>query len=527
MDPAAPRSGAQLPGVARVAQNRLLEALARGAFVLTVESPPLLGSRPLEEVVEDVLRLARWVQEDGRTTALTVSDRVRTDEDHDPVEVGVRVVETTGVSPLVHWAGKGRTARHLQEDLERAQAAGLTAFLLLTGDALREKPPEGGGRYLDSVDAIRIGRQRLPASLLAAAVNPFKYREEALWGQYVKAAKKVRAGADFLMAQIGWDPRKLTEAAAWFRARGLRVPLLASVWLLTPRVASRVFRSGPLPGVYIPPDLLRCLEAEAEAPDQGRQRAMHRAALQVVGARRLGLAGAHLCGVHTPRTLGELLDLVDEYTRRCPDPLSWQAAWQEVMRHPDGSPLRLVPEHPYYVDDATSGPAAATTQELRGFRFLQAVDRWVFDHRSPVSRIVGGALGMVGADSSLGRGLARAEKLFKGPLVGCQLCGNCRLPHTYFVCPETCPKGLANGPCGGTQGNTCEFGDRECIHARVYRLAKHTGSLETWESTWVAPVPEEVRGSCSWIHHYRGQGSKAEVLPPFHALPREVKDVAT
>jgi methylenetetrahydrofolate reductase (NADPH) len=527
MDSASPHSGARLPGVACVAQNRLLADLRGGRFVLTVESPPLLGSRPLKEVVEDVLRLARWVQEDGRVTALTVSDRVRTDRDHDPVEVGARVVETTGVCPLVHWAGKARTARHLQEDLERGQAAGLSNFLLLTGDALREKAPEGGERYLDSVDAIRIARQQLPGSLLAAAVNPFKYREEALWGQYVKAAKKVRAGADFLMAQIGWDPRKLAEAAEWLRARGLRVPLLASVWLLTPRVASRVLRSGPLPGVDVPPDFLRCLEAEAKTPDQGRQRALHRAALQVVGARRLGLEGAHLCGVHTPRTLEELLGLVDEYTRRCPDLPSWQAAWQEVMRHPEGSPLRLVPERPYYVDDAVSAPAAATAQEVRSFHFLQAVDRWVFDHRSPVSRIVGGVLGMVGPDSSLGRELARVERVFKGPLVGCQLCGNCRLPHTYFVCPETCPKGLANGPCGGTQGNTCEFGDRECIHARVYRLAKHTASLQTWESTWVPPVPEEVRGSCSWIHHYRGKGSKAEVLPASHPLPQEVKDVAT
>lgn len=225
--------------------GRLAEELQRGRFVLTVESPPLVGSRPLEEVLADILRVARWVQQDRRVAALTVSDRVRTDRDHDAVLVASRVAEATGAAPLVHLAGKGRTVADLERDLERAGGAGLSSFLFLTGDALREAPAAGPARYLDSVDAIRLARDRSAGLLIAAAVNPFKYREEALWGQYVKAAKKLRAGADFLITQIGWDPAKLAELRAWLAARGLRAPVLASVWLLlTPRVASRVLASG-------------------------------------------------------------------------------------------------------------------------------------------------------------------------------------------------------------------------------------------------------------------------------------------
>lgn len=510
--------GSPRPQPGRAYRNRLAEELGRGAFVLTVESPPLAGSKPLEQVAAEVTALARWLQQDGRVCALTVSDRVRTDRDHDPVPVAARVAEATGTVPLVHWAGKGRTPSHLERDLERARAEGLCSFLVLTGDALRERPPEGPARYLDSVDALRIARRHLPDALLAAAVNPFKYREEALWGQYVKAAKKLRAGADFLMTQIGWDPRKLAELVGWLRGKGLVAPVVASVWLLTPRVAARLLDGTPLPGVYVPPDLLACLKAEAEAPDGGRQRAILRAALQVVGAERLGLAGAHLCGAHTPRTLEEVLDAVERWRHRCPDLASWEAAWEEIMRHPDGRPVRVLPDDPFYLDAPRTGTSASPA-EVRAFRLLQAVDHWVFDHTSPVARTVGRLVARADPRGPAGKALARVEAAVKGSWVGCQMCGSCRLPHTFLVCPETCPKGLANGPCGGTDGNTCEFGDRECIHARVYRLARHTGRLQDWEATWVAPVPEEVRGTCSWIRHFRGEGARAEELPEAEPAP--------
>ncbi len=38
----------------------------------------------------------------------------------------------------------------------------------------------------------------------------------------------------------------------------------------------------------------------------------------------------------------------------------------------------------------------------------------------------------------------------KVPMFGCQSCGNCVLEYTEYVCPQTCPKSLRNGPCGGT-----------------------------------------------------------------------------
>ena len=74
--------------------------------------------------------------------------------------------------------------------------------------------------------------------------------------------------------------------------------------------------------------------------------------------------------------------------------------------------------------------------------------------------------------------LLKTEVLSKHSLVGCESCGQCRLGDTLYICPETCPKGLANGPCGGTTLDRCEFGDRECIHSVKARLAKAVKQTE-------------------------------------------------
>jgi ferredoxin len=62
----------------------------------------------------------------------------------------------------------------------------------------------------------------------------------------------------------------------------------------------------------------------------------------------------------------------------------------------------------------------------------------------------------------------------------CSLCGKCVLDKTGGICPVTaCPKGLLNGPCGGTNDGKCEVStDVECAWVRIYERMKRTGQLE-------------------------------------------------
>ena len=47
----------------------------------------------------------------------------------------------------------------------------------------------------------------------------------------------------------------------------------------------------------------------------------------------------------------------------------------------------------------------------------------------------------------------KIEKITKGFLFDCQMCGQCALSSTGMSCPMNCPKTLRNGPCGGVRDN--------------------------------------------------------------------------
>lgn len=75
--------------------------------------------------------------------------------------------------------------------------------------------------------------------------------------------------------------------------------------------------------------------------------------------------------------------------------------------------------------------------------------------------------------------LVRLEMLYKGPLWGCRECGNCLLQETAFICPMECPKGLRNGPCGGSTPEHCYVDEtRPCIWYKIYDRAFKTGREE-------------------------------------------------
>ena len=62
----------------------------------------------------------------------------------------------------------------------------------------------------------------------------------------------------------------------------------------------------------------------------------------------------------------------------------------------------------------------------------------------------------------------------------CSLCGECIIHKTGGICPvTTCPKGILNGPCGGTNNGMCEVSpDIECAWAKIYARMERTGELD-------------------------------------------------
>jgi methylenetetrahydrofolate reductase (NADPH) len=95
--------------------------------------------------------------------------------------------------------------------------------------------------------------------------------------------------------------------------------------------------------------------------------------------------------------------------------------------------------------------------------------------------------------------LAKTELFVKGPLFGCRMCGNCLLQETAFICPMECPKGMRNGPCGGTTPIRMCYVDetRKCIWNCIYVRAEHLGREELLLEV-LPPLDWEKVGTETW-----------------------------
>jgi len=96
------------------------------------------------------------------------------------------------------------------------------------------------------------------------------------------------------------------------------------------------------------------------------------------------------------------------------------------------------------------------------------------------------------------RVLETLEYTIKGPLWGCRMCGNCMLQETAFICPMECPKGLRNGPCGGSTPEHCYVDTtRPCIWYKIYERSFNLGREEKLLEV-LPPLDWEKTGSETW-----------------------------
>ena len=115
------------------------------------------------------------------------------------------------------------------------------------------------------------------------------------------------------------------------------------------------------------------------------------------------------------------------------------------------------------------------------------INEWLKDHPSllepayrATSRLIHGVhplLSRIGFQRAE-RVFVPGEKLTKGWLFGCKMCGQCVLHSTGMTCPETCPKNLRNGPCGGVRSDgTCEIiPEMSCVWVKAWERSQALGA---------------------------------------------------
>ena len=119
---------------------------------------------------------------------------------------------------------------------------------------------------------------------------------------------------------------------------------------------------------------------------------------------------------------------------------------------------------------------------------MYAVRRWSVRHARGLSRIYAAAefallalaplLRRIG-HRRLERPFAATERVVKGFLFDCRMCGDCVLGATGLSCPMNCPKGMRNGPCGGVRADGhCEV---EPSSTPVRKRWRDISSRPKWE----------------------------------------------
>lgn len=107
------------------------------------------------------------------------------------------------------------------------------------------------------------------------------------------------------------------------------------------------------------------------------------------------------------------------------------------------------------------------------------------------------------------RPVAAVERLAKGLLFDCRMCGQCVLSSTGMSCPMNCPKQLRNGPCGGVRpGGYCEVKpDMRCVWMLAWQGAarmKGGGKIHDVQP----PVDRSLEGSSSWLRVSREKAAQ-------------------
>lgn len=104
------------------------------------------------------------------------------------------------------------------------------------------------------------------------------------------------------------------------------------------------------------------------------------------------------------------------------------------------------------------------------------------------------------------RAFAWTEEQVKSRMFGCRMCGQCALPTTAYACPQSCPKQLRNGPCGGVSfDGRCEvYPELRCVWYAAYRRAESEGRVSDLRRL-VRPIDQRRWGQSSWVNFWQGR----------------------
>ncbi|MFO7570586.1 MAG: methylenetetrahydrofolate reductase C-terminal domain-containing protein [Smithellaceae bacterium] len=505
--------------------NRFKEALLDpSVFPVTWELVPGRGAK--EPIQEKALALACQAAAGGNIHALTLTDNPGGTPAMSADFMGCEILKT-GIEPLVHFTCKDKNRNAIESQLYALDRFGVRNLLIMSGDypvsGFQGRP--GPVFDLDPTHILQLitemnrglqypgikGVIRHQASdfFAGAVVSPFKATQAEQMAQYYKLKKKVAAGAQFIVTQLGYDARKFHELILFMKQNGFNIPLVGNIYIL-PFGAARMMNHNDLPGSVVTDQLLADIDRERNDADKGAGARILRAARMYAILKGMGYSGVHIGGHNIS------YEQVESIIRQG-EQLVCQ--WPDLIRHFD---YPMAGGFYYYEPDAQTG----LNRETPAQKDLDAKGEWSYALLRQIHRlmfepgnILCGAMKILCQKvqgSKLEGIFHKLEHLSKVALFDCRDCGDCALPDVAYLCPMSrCPKNQRNGACGGSFHGWCEVypEKRQCVYVRAYARLKKHGEERQLENVIVPPCNWDLYQSSSWINYYLGKDHTSKKQP--------------
>jgi len=501
-------------------ENRFKEALLNPAeFPVTWELVPGRGAK--EAAQEKALALASQAAAGKKILALTLTDNPGGTPAMSADFMGYEILKL-GIEPLVHFTCKDKNRNQSESQLYALDRAGVRNLLVMSGDY-----PVSGfqGRPapvfdLDPVHTLQLitdmnrgltypgikgNVTHQPGDFFpGAVVSPFKATEAEQMSQYYKLKKKIAAGAQFIVTQLGYDARKFHEVLLFMKQNGLNIPLVGNVYIL-PFGAAKMMNRNDLPGSVVTDKLLADIDRERNDPDKGEGARILRSARLYAVLKGMGYSGVHIGG-HNIR-----YEQVEEIIRQGE---ALASGWTSLIRYFD---YPIDGGFYYFERDPDTGlnleaqtrlqdrPPDAEIECTYGFsRFFHQL---MYEPGKNLYGVMKGLCKKVQGSRMEGF-FHKLEHLTKVALFDCRDCGDCALIDTAYLCPMSqCPKNQRNGACGGSFQGWCEVypGKRKCVYVRAYARLKKHGEQDQMGKDIVPPCNWDLYQSSSWVNYYLGK----------------------
>ncbi len=483
-------------------------------FVVTLELVP--GRQSTGRSVDTIVGIARDAFDDGRISAVSITDNPGGNPSLSPDVLGHEIFRY-GMDVIVHFACRDMNRVGMESRALQLARMGMKNILAITGD-YAGKGYGGQGKPVFDLDSVILTamlkklNERLEANgdpdgfFTGCAISPFKTTLSECEAQYRKLDLKVQAGASFIITQLGYNVDKFEELLINNHNKGVTLPTMASVYLLSPR-AARAMNRGRVPGVHVSDDLFNTVVKEWEIPRDGLKMAIERTAKLGVILKGLGYRGIHIGGVHKSfNTVGNILNRMDEIEH------NWKDYLAEFKDHNHGYYYLFARERNKVKPTTVKQKMTAALTDHIPYFILKGAHGIFFTRNSLAAPLYFRMAGFFDQNNFSWLIKLVLEDPLKKIFLSCQSCGDCAIQHIGFQCPESgCPKHTRNGACGGSRDGYCEVNpEKWCIWVRAHRRYRRQGDENQLSCAFVSPRLWALNRTSSWINFHLNRDHQAQ-----------------